>query len=208
MDIRAVPENPLQDVPLQLKNQEGLHLMVFVENKMLVTNKSDKDVSIPVGSFLCGFGKGKFARSANGNFNPDCHHMLHIKTCDDVVHASKMVSVKEVVAEQKAKNPEAKIAYHSMFEMPSKDQRAFGVQQEHEVFFAPAFSSEDEAGQNPPVTQTSVAGKLPANAFEGLHCVVKGWGVKWGAIGLTPIRPVVLFKVSCDIPAGQALSLM
>ena len=133
--------------------------------------------------------------------------MFHIKTCDDIVFTSKMLPVKDVVAEQKAKNPEAKIGYHSMFEIASKGTAAFGVKQEHEVFFIPAYSSSDEAGKSQPVSQSSLAGLLPANAFQGSHCAVQAWGVKWAAIGLIPIRPLVLFKLSCDIPAGQALSL-
>jgi hypothetical protein len=56
--------------------------------------------------------------------------------------------------------------------------------------------------------QATVAGKLPAKSFEGSHCVAQGWAVKWAAVGLSPIRPVVLFTLSCDLPAGKALSLM
>ena len=119
-----------------------------------------------------------------------------------------MVTVKEVVAEQRAKNPEAKIAYHSMFDIASTDKDAFGVKLEHEVFFIPAFTSGEEGGQSQSITQSTLAGKLPANTFESSHCVVQTWGVKWGPQGLGPVRPLVLFKKSCDLPAGKALSLM
>ena len=119
-----------------------------------------------------------------------------------------MTTVKEVVAEQRSNNLEAKIAYHSMFDLASKDKDAFGVKQDHEIFFIPAFASEEEGGQNQPITQGTLAGKLPANTFESSHCVVQAWGVKWGTLGLIPVRPLVLFKQSCDIPAGKALSLM
>ena len=44
-------------------------------------------------------------------------------------------------------------------------------------------------------------------SVDGSYCAVKAWAVKWSAIGLTPILPVVLFKMHLDIPAGQALSL-
>ena len=101
-------------------------------------------MSGPAGAFLCGFGKGKFDRNINGIFNPDCHHMFHLKTCEDMVYTSKMLPVKDVVGEQRSKNPEAKIAYHSMSEIPSKDKLSFGVKQEIEVFFAPAGSSASE----------------------------------------------------------------
>ena len=207
MDIQSLPANPLLEAPFL--RQTALQVKVFVGNKVYVANTGDEDVSIPVGTFLCGYGRGKFDRNTKGNFNPDCHHMFKIKTCDDFVYTSKMITVKEVLAEQRANNPEAKIAYHSMFDIASTDKDAFGVKLEHEVFFIPAFTSDDEAGKlGQPITQATLAGKLPANTFESSHCVVQTWAAKWGPQGLGLVRPLVLFKQSCDLPAGKAQSLM
>ena len=162
----------------------------------------------PVGSFLCGYGKGKLDRNTNENFSPDCHHMYHFKTCEDMVtYSSKLLPVKDVVGEQRVKNPEANIAYHSISEIPSKDKLSFGVKQEHEVFFIPACSSAGEGGKSEPVSQTSIAGLLPPTVFDGSHCAVNVWAVKWAPNGLVLVRPMVFFKMHCDIPAGQALSL-
>ena len=97
VDIKSLPANPLQDVPFQ--KQSAIRVQVFVGNKVYVTNTGDKDVALPVGTFLCGYGKGRFARNTNGSFNPDRHHMYTIKTCDDFVFTSKFTTVKEVVAE-------------------------------------------------------------------------------------------------------------
>ena len=177
VDIKSLPVNPLQEVASQ--KQTALQLKVFVENKLYVANTGDTDVTIPVGTFLCGYGRGKFARNANGSFNPDCHHMYNIKTCDDFVFTSKITTVKEVVAEQRSNNPEANIAYHSMFDIASKDKDAFGVRQDHEIYFIPAFASDEEGGQNQTITQTTLAGKLPANIFQSSHCVVATWAVEW-----------------------------
>ena len=183
-------------------------MKVFVGNRVYVANTGDKDVTIPFGTFLCGYGKGVFARNTNGSFNPDCYHMFTLKTCNDFVFTSKIARVVEVVANQRSSNPEAKIAYHSMFDIASKDKDAFGVKQEHDLFFILAFSSEEEGGQNQPITQITLAGKLPANTFESSQCVVQTRGVEWGPLGLSPVRPLVLLKQSCDLPAGKALSLM
>ena len=99
VDEKTLPNGPLQDVPLNVKGQLGLRLKVFAGNKIFVANTSDPKVHIPVGYVLRGFGKkGKSDRNSNGNFNPDCHHMFHIKTCDYIVCMSKMVTVKEVAA--------------------------------------------------------------------------------------------------------------
>ena len=206
VDIQSLPANPLQDVSFQ--KQPELQIKVFVGNKVYVVNTGDKDVTIPFGTFLCGYGKGVFARNTNGSFNPDCHHMFNIKTCNDFVFTSKMARVVEVVVAHRSSNPEAKIAYHSMFDIASKDKDAFGIKQEHEIYFIPAFSSEEEGGQKQQITQVTLAGKLPANTFESSHCVVSTWAVKWSPQGLSLVRPLVLFTQSCDLPAGKALSLM
>ena len=117
VDITSLPANPLQEVPF--RKQTALQVKAFVGNKMYVANTGDKDVTIPMGTFLCGYGKGMFDRNEKGKFNPDCHLMFKIKTCDDFVYTSKMVTVKEVLAEQRKINPEAKLAYHSMFDIAS-----------------------------------------------------------------------------------------
>ena len=60
-----------------------------------------------------------------------------------------MMTVKEVMAEQRAKDPQAKIAYHSVFDIASTDKDAFGVKLEHEVFVIPGLTSDDEGGTEP-----------------------------------------------------------
>ena len=88
MDIQSLPANPLQEVSFQ--KQPELQIKIFVGNKVYVVNTGDKDVTIPFGTFLCGYGKGVFARNINGSFNPDCHHMFHIKTCNDFVFTAQI----------------------------------------------------------------------------------------------------------------------
>ena len=207
VDIQSLPANPLLEATFQ--KQTAVKIKAFVGNKVYVVNTGDADVSIPVGALLCGYGRGKFDRNDGGRFNPDCHSMFKIQTCDDlVVHKEKMITVKEMMQAQRITYPQAKIAYHSVFEDASTDKDAFGVKLEHEVFFIPAFTSDGDGGKSQPITQSTLAGKLPANTFENSHCVVATWSVKWSPQGLGPVRPLVLFKTSFDLPAGKALSLM
>ena len=159
VDIKSLRANPLQEVPF-LK-QPALLVKAFVGNNVYVANTGDKDVTIKRGTLLCGYGKGRFAHNKHGGFNPDCHHMYNIKTCDDFVFTTKMTTMKKVVAEHRANNWEAKIAYHTMCDIASTDKDAFGVKLEHEVFFIPAFTSDEDGGQSQPITQSTLAGKLP-----------------------------------------------
>ena len=70
VDIQSLPANALLEAPF-LK-QTALQVKVFVGNKVYVATTGDADVSIPVGTFLCGYGRGKFDRNTKGNFNSDC----------------------------------------------------------------------------------------------------------------------------------------
>lgn len=212
VDIKCLPEDPLHVVhlrPSRGKSARGrLLVKVFAGlpgtfwdlPQVYVANTCTNDVTIPVGSILCGYGKGWYDRNKNGDFKSNCHLMYKINTCDDFVFTSKMATVKEVVAEQRSNNPEAKIAYHSMFDIASNDKHAFGVKQDHEIFFTPAFPTT--------LTQRTLAAELPANTFRSSDYVVQTWKVKWGPLGLTPVKPLVLFKQSCDLPAGKALRVM
>ena len=83
VDNKSLPGNPLQDVPMQMKSQVGLSLQVFVGNKIYVVNTGDQTMSVPVGTFLCGYGKGKFDRNTNDNFNltaTTCTTLRHVTT--------------------------------------------------------------------------------------------------------------------------------
>ena len=213
VDLKNLPSSsPLQDVALQGRGQVGLQLQVFVGQKAFVVNKTDKEIKISVGMLLCGFGKGKFDRNSEtsgGKFDPECHHMFTIQTCDDLVFTTKLEAVKDVVHDQKVKDPEAKLSYHSMFEVAGTDKKSFGVKQEHEVFFIPALSGDGNDGDaGKVINQGSAAAVLPSTSFDGSRCLAKAWAVKWATIGLMPIRPQVLFKQSCDLRAGQALPLL
>ena len=95
-----------------------------------------------------------------------------------------------------------------MKDIGGKEKDAFGITQDHGVYFIPTFASDDPSGQKQHLSQINLAGKLPANAFESSHCVVATWAVKWALQGLSPVRPMVLFTQACDLPAGKALSLM
>ena len=175
---------------------------------MYVANTSDKDVSIPIGTFLCGSGKGTFALNTQGSFNPDCHHMYTINNCNDFVCTTKMGRVVDLVADQRSNNPETKFADHTMKDFASKEKDAFSITQDHEIYFILAFASDDSSGQKQHLSQMNLAGMLPATTFESSHSVVATWAVKWAPQGLSLVRPMVLFKQSCDLPAGKALPLM
>ena len=203
VDIQSLPANPLLEATFQ--KQTAVKIKAFVGNKVYVVNTGDADASIPFGAVLCGYGKGRFDRNTTrGEFNPDRHSRFEIKTCDDlVVFGGTTFTVKEVMRAKRITDPEAEIAYHSVFEVASTYKNAFSVKLKHEAFFIPGSTSDDEGGQSQPINQNTLAGKLPTKTFENSHCVLATWSVKWSPQGLGPVRPlVVFFQQSCDLPAG------
>ena len=93
-----------------------------------------------------------------------------------------------------------------MIEVAGTDNKSVGAKQDHEVFFIPALSGDGNDGDaGKVINQGSMGAVLPSTSFDGSHCLVKAWAVKWATIGRMPIRPLVLLKQSCDLPAGQAL---
>ena len=106
--------------------------------------------------------EGSPIATTGGRFNPDCHSMCKIKTCVDlVVHKEKMITVKEMMQAQRITYPQAKIAYHSVFEVASTDKDAFGVKLEHGVFFIPGSSSDDEGDRANQSTNALWLGSSP-----------------------------------------------
>ncbi len=136
--------------------------------------------------------------------------MFTIKTCDQKVFTTKITTDKELVNEQKAHDPEAKIGYHSMHEVAGKDKMAFGIKQEHEVLFVPAYhsgeASSSQAATAQAANQSLIGAMLPTNALS-THCCEVIWAVKWATIGLIPLRPLVIFTRSGEVPPGKALSV-
>ena len=208
IDVNDLPSTTLiRIIPLLSLKTPGLELKMFVENKLYVVNTTDKPIKIPCYSLLCGFGKGRFGNNTDGKFDPEQHYMFKMKECEDMVlNAPKALTLKAAVHERKQTDPQAKIAYHSMFDVPSKDKQVFGLKQEHQIYFIPAYSSA-EGDAKAEVVQNNAGAVLTHEVWNYFKCCKLIWATKWGVLGLTPFRPLVLFTVSCELDGGKALQL-
>ena len=115
--------------------------------------------------------------------------------------------------QQKAKDPGAKLCYHSLVDAPTKDDPGvFEVKLTNLVVFIPgkqeAVVEEGAEGEGAKImtAQTNVAAMNPFNSWETTVSKTV-WSVKWGANGLMPIRPQVILTLDVDLASGMAMSL-
>ena len=81
---------------------------------------------------------------------------------------------------------------------------AFDFKLNHVVHFVPDSTKEEKTAQK--VTQMSVGSTIPLSRWPS-KCIMLIWATKWGVLGLTPIRPLLLFKGSFNIPPGKAVEV-
>ena len=66
------------------------------------------EVAIPKGTFVAGFGKGKWARGDEARDSADTNLMFRVTSDqDEVLFNGAMVSVRQLIMEQRKKDPEA-----------------------------------------------------------------------------------------------------
>ena len=132
--------------------------------------------------------------------------MFQLQTCDDYVHTTKVVTLKQLLSDQKQVDPTVKVAYHTTFDIAGVDKLAFGIKTDHEIYFVSSLTDSNAADKDA-VTQTTIGAMIPPEGWLSMaHCKLI-WAVKWGTLGLTPIRPLVIFAQSCELQGGKAFKL-
>ena len=85
----------------------------------------------------------------------------------------------------------------------------FSCEQKHSIWFVPAEEEQKKkngAADSQKLLQMSVGSRMPLTVWPS-HCCSIVWVVKWGILGLTPVRPIVCMTTEANIPAGRALAL-
>ena len=194
----------LVSVQMQQKGQEGLVLKVKVNKQVNIWNETDTARTLVPGSLVAGFGKGTFKQNTDGKLNLDMAWRYNLESdLDFVFHNNKLMRVRDVVNERKATEPECKIAYHTTEPSEDGDVRHFNVRRNHDVFFVFDAKGNVDSKSN---VQMNVAQLMPMEVWS-THCCDIIWATKWGVLGLTPVRPLVLMTKSVALDSGRALLL-
>ena len=199
--------NDLVSVQMQQKGQEGLELKVKVNKQVSIWNETEAARTLVPGSLVAGFGKGTFKQNTDGKLNLDMAWCYNLESdLDFVFHNNKLMHVRDVVNEKKVTEPECKIAYHIMEPSEDGDVRHFNVRKNHDVFFVFDAKGNAETGTKMNAVQMNVAQLMPMEVWS-THCCDIIWATKWGVLGLTPVRPLVLMTKSVTLDSGRALLL-
>jgi hypothetical protein len=119
---------------------------------------------------------------------------------------SVLTTVGEALRVKRESTPTAEINYHEMTDVVGKK---FTLNRKHHVVFIPQGSqqaTEDEEAGGVSSLQASAAALIPPKAWETKHTMMV-WSMTWKSKGLMPIRPQIIFSITGEIGAGQALML-
>ena len=199
--------------PLVTKGKNQCNLIIKSGNQVFLTNESDKDMPLPAGYIVAGFGRGKYRHNTNGEVNMDLAFSFQLQSSEErIMHQGNLVTVREVVQAERKKNPTCKVAYHDITEQADAAVvGGFTLQTSHQVCFVPNGSTvppegedKDDPGKEGALINR-VAALIPKQHWV-THCTEVLWFTKWGSAGLTPVRPVVVTKADLVLPAGKALA--
>ena len=199
--------------PLVTKGKNQSNLIIKSGNQVFLTNESDKDMPLPAGYIVAGFGRGKYRHNNNGEVNMDTAFSFQLQSSEEwIMHQGNLVTVREVVQAERKKNPTCKVAYHDITEQADAAVvGGFTLQTSHQVCFVPNGSTvppegedKDDPGKEGALINR-VAALIPKQHWV-THCTEVLWFTKWGSAGLTPVRPVVVTKADLVLPAGKALA--
>ena len=227
---------PVTDLPTALTweavltTNKHVHIVLAIGERIFLVNRSDQPQSLEAGTIIAGWFKGKFWQhrdaagepskkktkksEEDGNTPGDLDVSFHLEDADSLVtHEGKLSKVLDLVTKQRVKQPDCKVAYHTLKDSPKPEQPGwFALDVKFHVYFRteniPAKTADEAAGA-PKVAMGHLAGCLPVKAWETALCHVV-WAVKWNGDsekGLTPLRPQVLTKTAVDLPPQKAIEL-
>ncbi len=206
-------EAKLLECPLVNVRTSGVILHIKIGNKPYIFNNSQSEVTLRRGMVLAGHGRGKF-KLQSGTEEPDTTKdvLYALNSSDDeVLFNNTILTVKQLVADQRKQHPVVTLSYHTMQEAPSNGAPdAFTLTREHNVYFTPvgkvAASEAGEEVAGGAVLQTQVASLLPVQTWNS-HCTRTLFVVKWAASGLMPVRPQVALVQDVVLLPGRCVAL-
>ena len=191
------------------KDYSDVFLVVKPQHRIYILNKGTKDVDLPEGTLIAGFGKGKFKfREKEPDANPETHiPFLLTNHADRILYGTSLKTLKEVVDEKRKMQANPQICYHRMEEVPGGEVGGFNLVSTNEVLFG-------LLEQDAPKGETTGPKLLLANRMGALvptkhwknACMDIFWACQWTAIGLNAIRPVVTLTAGVVLPPGRALA--
>ena len=186
-----------------LQKNDKCSLQLRVKAKYLV-NLGTADLHFKKHSCVGSFGKGSFKLLKTEEAKDDAHIQFQLKSPEDlVVLNSSVMTLGQVVSEERTKKPGANVMYHTLT-VDESDPSKFTLSVTHRVVFVP--SADSYAATESSINQTNICKKAPPAEWD-THCMCVIWQTRWNAKGLQAVAPRVYTKVDMPIKAGQACQL-
>ena len=199
--------NKLMEFELGSLKGGQCHCHIKLRHKIWLVNRSEKPVHLPVGYVLCGFGVGGYkARQQGEETDPQKEYLFDVDAEKQVLLGGSFQSVEGLLQKKRVTEPGATVAYHQVQEDATPENPSkLKVTRNVNVVFIPKGKEEDgEEGKSK--LQNRIGCMIPASAWNS-HCTEISWSVRWAAMGMMPIRPVVVITKAIDLPAQKALLL-
>ena len=112
-DLQSIKETLICEAKLPSAPKDAGFVQVRTSHTLYIINKSDCEYKFPAGTFVGGFGKGQFKVVKDDQ--PTSSILFQLSSSDDLVmFESKLLSLEEVIAEQRKTKPECKICYYKI----------------------------------------------------------------------------------------------
>ena len=183
---------------VKLTGKDAPWIQLRVGNLIYIVNKNTQEQTLAAGSFVTSFGKGSFQLLKKDQEPAANHHEFNLSSeADMVVFNGVMTMIGKVLFDERAKKPDASIAYHKL-ELNDADPKKFTLTQTHRVCFVP----KDDAKE---ISQHNLGNKFPLTTWgTASSTMVCLWHVRWSPKGLMPVKPAVHLVGELVLPAGRA----
>lgn len=208
--VSQVPGPLLHSVAMSSIRNADLKLVVAAGHAIFISNEKEDTVKLAVGMNVAGYYRGKWARQKDDKPDETAEHILfQINDADDIVlMGGKMSRIGDLLlAKMKTSPQEACVKYHKTKASPRPgDPAHIEFEQVHKVLYMVQPVPTKADGDSRVVVQGHVAGVVPHRTWD-TSCTGLIWAVKWGPVGIVPVRPHVMVTAPFEVPAGKAVKL-
>ena len=189
-----------------------MNFQIRAGRKLYLVKLTQQELTVKSGTSLIGFGRGAFKLYKEGDPMPEKAIEYIIPESDTMVCLNgSLMSISDVVYQQRSKNPEAQVCYYDTTRVPEMDKK-FTFKLKHKVVFVPAGKDKAAGGENPEekevgLAASNIGAKEVPSTFAKLHCCQLLWWVRWTVKGLQPTKAMVHMTKRLVLPAGHACRL-
>ena len=167
-------------------------------------------VEICAGTFVAGFGRGKWEYAKEGEVADDAKITYVLQDHNAMVCMNnKMQVLRNVLNDKRKQQPTTGIQYHDLTPKADGPPGAFTLEVKTSIQFCCTGAAGElgSAGQPVVTLQSSAARMAPLRAWSRNGVCGLVWAVKWNSAGLSPVRPQIMMLDTVRLGAGQAVAL-